>query len=230
MIANRPNEKPIKHIIWDWNGTLFNDAKACVRTLNVILKDRGLPLVNLEQYREIFRFPVKEYYEILGFDFTAEEWDAMAVEFHAIYFDISREMDLRQGITGVLEKLQSARMPMSVLSAAETASLERLLCEHGIRHYFEHVEGLSDIYASSKMEAGRTLIGKLELPPESVLMVGDTTHDHEVASALGCACVLLSGGHQAGHRLKQCGCRVLDLDAEGLNSTNVFLDFLDDLV
>ena len=43
-----------KHVIWDWNGTLYDDALACVNTLNVILGRRGLPFVDLEQYREIF--------------------------------------------------------------------------------------------------------------------------------------------------------------------------------
>jgi phosphoglycolate phosphatase len=198
----------IEHIIWDWNGTLYDDALACVNTLNVILERRGLRLVDLDQYREIFRFPVKRYYEILGFDFEVEDWAAMAKEFHAIYAEESQKMRLRDGIENILDQFLAVGMPMSVLSAAETGSLEKLLREYGVRDYFDRVQGLSDIYAGSKVEAGGKLLEQIPESVDGVLLIGDTTHDYEVAVELGCTCALLCDGHQAQHRLEQCDCAV----------------------
>lgn len=198
----------IKHVIWDWNGTLYNDAAACVETLNVILKRRDLPSVDLAQYMDIFRFPVKEYYEILGFDFSKENWDSMAKEFHDIYFEASKAMRLRDGVVGVLERLSGNGVAMSVLSASEEGVLERLLSSYGIRSFFQNVSGLTDIYASSKLDAGRKLVGSLSLNLSEVILIGDTLHDYEVASDIGCRCILLAGGHQSEERLRQCGCTV----------------------
>ena len=49
------------HIIWDWNGTLVNDAFLCVQIVNQILSERDLSTVDIRFYRENFCFPVNQY-------------------------------------------------------------------------------------------------------------------------------------------------------------------------
>ena len=53
--------------VWDWNGTLLDDVQVCVDTMNAMLEKRGLPLLDTARYREIFTFPVQEYYRAAGF-------------------------------------------------------------------------------------------------------------------------------------------------------------------
>ena len=48
--------------------------------MNKILKKRNLPRIDLKKYREIFDFPVTEYYSKLGFDFSEESFEELAVE------------------------------------------------------------------------------------------------------------------------------------------------------
>ena len=71
----------IKHIIWDWNGTLIDDAWLFVEIMNDELKDRDLPLINVQDYRKYFTFPVKKYYENLGFDFKKESFKKVGYNF-----------------------------------------------------------------------------------------------------------------------------------------------------
>lgn len=198
-----------KHVIWDWNGTLLDDASACVETLNVILKKRGLPGVTLQQYRDVFTFPVRKYYEILGMDFTDEDWDLLAQEFHDIYDTKSPSCPVRREVPEILAKLSELSVDVSILSASEQNTLETILRDRGLREHFLHVAGCGDIYAHSKLEAGRTLVKEIGLPPAEILLVGDTIHDYEVASELGCAVVLVADGHQEKERLETCGCPVL---------------------
>ena len=49
-----------KYIIFDWNGTLIDDAHVFVDVLNVLLKRRRLGVINLHRYRELFCFPIKD--------------------------------------------------------------------------------------------------------------------------------------------------------------------------
>ncbi len=190
-----------KHIIWDWNGTLLDDVQACVDSINCMLAPRNLPTISRQQYRDIFDFPVKSYYARLGFDMQNEDWDEMAKEFHRHYAEFSAKAKLRTDALETLESLHGNNRPMSILSASEITILENMLKEHNIRHYFTHVFGLNNLYATSKLDQGRLLIKKLKLPPEDILLIGDTNHDHEVAEELGIQCVLLTGGHQSEHRL-----------------------------
>lgn len=48
------------HVIWDWNGTIFDDAERCVEIANGMLSRRELPVLSLDQYRETFRFPIRD--------------------------------------------------------------------------------------------------------------------------------------------------------------------------
>ena len=198
-----------RHIIWDWNGTLLDDVQACIRAANRMLAPRNLQPLDPERYRRIFGFPVRGYYTALGFDFAREDWDMLAREFHDHYHIESRSATLREGIGELLVALAAHEIPMSILSASESSILTRMLREQEIEHHFEHVFGLSDLYAGSKSLLGRKLLDRLALPPAEVLLVGDTIHDYEVACELECRCVLLAGGHQATDRLQQCKCPVL---------------------
>ena len=56
-------------VIWDWNGTLLDDLQLCLRLLNELLEESGCPnRYDLEGYREIFGFPVVDYYRRAGLD------------------------------------------------------------------------------------------------------------------------------------------------------------------
>ena len=59
----------IKHIVWDWNGTLLDDLWLSIKAINIVLKRHNLPQVNDKIYLNLFIFPVIEYYKKLGFDF-----------------------------------------------------------------------------------------------------------------------------------------------------------------
>ena len=61
--------KKYNHIIWDWNGTIVDDAFLFVDIMNFFLLERGLPKITIKDYREFFEFPVKNYYLNLGFSF-----------------------------------------------------------------------------------------------------------------------------------------------------------------
>ena len=90
------------HIIWDWNGTLLNDNWLCVDVINTLLKKRGMPLTTLNTYKEIFVFPVIEYYHKLGFEFTDESFEEVQVKRSCDDEDSSRGGAFRRrGVTGM---------------------------------------------------------------------------------------------------------------------------------
>ena len=68
-----------KYIIWDWNGTLFDDVKISVDTMNIMLEKTGYKnRINSELYKNIFTFPVSDYYQKAGFDFSKDRFDDLA--------------------------------------------------------------------------------------------------------------------------------------------------------
>ena len=88
----------MKYIVWDWNGTLLDDVPASVAVMDRLLHRRGLPgLGGIERYREIFTFPVREYYQAAGLDFEKEPFEALAVEYIEEYNQRALDCGLRAG-------------------------------------------------------------------------------------------------------------------------------------
>ncbi len=199
-----------KHIIWDWNGTLWDDAVLCTEINNNMLRRRDLPLITVDDYRDKLVFPISDYYARIGFDCEKEGYEALAHEYIGEYEKLRFDCPLRTGAVSLLKELQDSHIPQAVLSAYEHNALVVALTYYDLMDYFIDVIGLDDIYAEGKVANGLKYIQKLEVNPAEVLFIGDTIHDFEVAQAMGVQCVLVSGGHNSKARLKTCGVVVLD--------------------
>jgi len=202
--------KDIKTIIWDWNGTLLNDADYCVECMNKVLAKRNIQQINLDQYRTHFTFPVKDYYEAIGFDFEKEDFEIPAMEFINEYYEHLSKASLHTCVFDTLDFFKKRGFTQLVLSAMEHENLIASLTEKGIINYFEDIKGIDDHYAHSKLEMGKNLMQKLNIDPTTTIMIGDTTHDLEVATGLGIECILVSTGHQSKERLLKETSKVID--------------------
>lgn len=196
-------------VIWDWNGTLLDDVEACIAAANVLLARRDLEPMTRARYYRLFTFPVIRYYEAMGFDFTRESFDDVAVEYHAAYGTLVGEANLHADARSSLARLSDLGIQQAVLSALEEERLRNELQTRQIHHYFTHVFGLADLHAWSKAARGLELLEATSCDREQCWMVGDTAHDAEVARAMGIRCVLVSCGHQSEARLKETGVAVV---------------------
>jgi phosphoglycolate phosphatase len=197
-----------RHVIWDWNGTLIDDAETCVEVLNELLHRRGKTPVTYEQYREIFDFPIKDYYVRLGFDFNAESFDDVAHEYIGSYREKQFKCSLHEGAVDALESCRDLGLTQSILSAYHQDLLEEVTQRFHIQDFFIKLVGRDDLYAHSKIDNGIELLAELGFSGEQVLLIGDTIHDYEVAQAMSTDCVLIANGHQRQGRLKKCGARI----------------------
>ena len=207
-------------IIWDWNGTILDDALVCKTIANIMLSERGIPtLPDMDAYRAVFGFPIKSYYEKMGYRFGPEDepYEHVADEFVIWYDKLYRDAVLRPGIVPFLDRLKGAGFRQVLLSATRYDQLiEQVAAFGSVGDRFERKLGLTDHYAFSKAALARDFIESQGIPRERTLFIGDTDHDFEVSSAIDCPCVLLEGGHQSRERLKAMGVPVLpDLIALG---------------
>ena len=193
------------HIIWDFNGTIYDDVDACINSANRLLGAYELPLVtSVEQYRSLFGFPIQEYYARMGFDFEKTPFAVLAPEWMDYYFEYSVDSTIYPDIPEVLDALHKKGMQQWILSASELNMLRGQLEKLGILSRFDGILGLDNIHAKSKKEIG--VVWKKNNPDIRALMIGDTDHDAEVAAAMGVDCVLVAAGHQNRSKLETCNC------------------------
>lgn len=192
-----------RHIIWDWNGTLLDDLDLCIEVTNGLLARRGLTPIDRARYHALFDFPVRTYYARLGFDEAQDPFEQLSVAYITAYDARRWECQLHPGVEALLRAVTAAGLTQSVLSAYRQDTLREIVRHFGLEPYFVRITGLGDIYAHSKIEAGRAWVEELALPRDTILLVGDTLHDLEVARALGVDCVLVANGHHPDARLRE---------------------------
>ncbi len=205
-----------KHIIFDWNGTLVDDAWVFVDVLNQLLVPRGLNKITLKEYRGKFCFPIKSFYKQLGVDVSDESFDQLEKEFVNEYDKRMFRPELFDGVLVVLEKLINRGIGLSILSASNEVVLLKLVEHYALTKYFDFVVGVNNYGASGKIERGRRLVKILNLDEQKIVLVGDTDYDYEVSSSLQLDCILKINGHQSLDRLKM--------------KTNVIINSIEDLI
>jgi len=211
----------IKHVFWDWNGTLVNDAWLFVEIMNVELKKRNLKLIDESEYRRSFRFPVKKYYENLGFNFHLEDFEKVGDDFIKKFSERCLEPSLYSDSLEMIEYFFKNGISQSILSAQENNLLNETVKHYNINHYFKSVAGINDIYARSKIKLAITERSKIEHNDNEILIVGDTSHDFEVSKHLNVNCILFSRGHYSRERLILNKCKVVENLSEIKSIINV---------
>lgn len=183
--------------------------QAGIDGVNKMLADRGLPVIpDMEAYREIFDFPIKEYYGKLGFDFEKEPYEVLAPIWVELYLKNCCDAGIVDGVDTVVKAVADTEMKQVILSACEKNMLCDQLSELGIIEYFDEIIGLDDIHAAGKLHLAQAWREKN--PDAKILFVGDTMHDAETARVLGADCLLFTGGHQSKARLLTTGCETID--------------------
>jgi len=216
----------IKQVIWDFNGTILDDIALCLDIINSMLARRNLNQLTLADYRDVFDFPVRTYYQSVGFDFDQEPFPVLAHEYMKGYQATCLTCGLREGIPQVLAELRQAGFRQVLLSATKQSILLDQVRTLGIDNYFDPILGLDDILGNSKRDmAVKWFAGQSFLPAETIL-IGDTTHDDEVARQIGCRSILLTGGHNSRSRLAACGAVVLDHPEEVVPLLRNCFDFV----
>ena len=193
----------IRHVVWDWNGTLFDDIGVVIEAVNAGIEWLGAPVVTLDDYRTHYTRPVQRFYEtVLGRSITAEEWREIDDRFHRGYAELLGDGRLRSGAREALARVRSAGMDQSLLSMYPHDDLLPLVRHHRIDRYFRRIDGLTDGSGGRKAAYLEAHIAALtgDVDPASVLIIGDTPDDADAAAHLGARAVLVDGGsHHLDH-------------------------------
>lgn len=193
------NYKDFSFFVFDWNGTLLDDVHFCYELLNKRLLEQGHKPVTFDRYRNIFTFPIVEYYRRAGFVFEPEgkdNFEVLAKKFRVDYQAGFSKLPLYPDVIPFLEEAKKHK-PLYLLSATRQDLLLIEAKEKGIDKYFENLIGIKDIYGASKEAEGKAFFEEHHLDASKALFIGDSLHDEEVANSFKARCVLIAKGHQS---------------------------------
>ena len=195
----------MKHIIWDFNGTLLNDTQLSLDVDNNVFEKLGIPCITIDDYRNNMTMPVRDFYPAVGVDYSVHNYETIA----RLWLDEFNQKAVGVGlVSGALDAIRffhGQGRSQSVLSASYEPSLRKQCEALGLTPYMTDISGLEDESASKKTEIGRRQLRELGLEGRDVVLIGDMLTDAHLAEDLGADCILVSWGHNDLKRLLSSG-------------------------
>jgi phosphoglycolate phosphatase-like HAD superfamily hydrolase len=201
----------VRHVVWDWNGTLIDDHVAVVAAINDALASLRLPPIDSHIFRTHFTRPVQRFYEqVAGRPIAPGEWQTLDEAYHESYSAWAERLELTPDALATLAAAQAAGLTQSLLSMWRHRDLVPLVERLGIGHFFLRVDGLRVPGGGGKTEHLQAHLAALEVEASAALLVGDTLDDLEAARTVGARCVLYDGGSHHRSALEATGVPVVD--------------------
>ena len=197
-----------KLAVFDWNGTLIDDAEACLIATNAVLAQAGVPSISLERYLNTLDFPIIHLYSRNGI--TVDDYLANFQEYGLVWTDTyeeaSKTSPLRRGTTDLLSWLQDQGVILMILSNYTQYELEAQISERHVFQYFKHISGNVDFNKqdhtrTTKSGRLKAIMDEFGYRPEEAFIVGDSMEEPEVAKELGLTCFSVTWGSVSAERL-----------------------------
>ncbi len=200
----------MKHIIFDWSGTVVDDLPPVIEATNAVLHYAGRAPMDRETFRRQFRLPYTEFYAEQTPHLPLAE---LEVEFRRAFAISTAPVTILPTSLGFLEQAQAEQRRMFVLSSAPRDAVEQQARALGIHHFFEAFHaGIVD-----KKDYIHGMLAQHDLTASELLYVGDMVHDVETARHAGIFSVAVLSGYDFREVLERCEPNLLldDLGALG---------------
>lgn len=204
----------MRHVIWDWNGTLFDDLHIVVESVNASLAELGAPPIDADGYRDHYTRPVNLFYErLLERQLTADEWKQIDATFHDTYRLALPRAGLALDALDALATVVERGWRQSILSMWWHEELVPFVEGRGLSGFMDRVDGNHHDAGETKqihLERHLEQLGIAELGAEAFLVVGDALDDARAAIGAGVPCVLYDSGSHHRSELEAAGVPVVE--------------------
>ncbi|HEV2635478.1 MAG TPA: HAD hydrolase-like protein [Actinocrinis sp.] len=208
----------VRHIVWDWNGTLFDDQELVVLATNASVRALGVDrMVTNEEYQRGYRRPMQDFYaDMVGFVPTEEQWLMVNKAFATAYDDGRHTAGLNAEALAAMDSW--APRSQSLLSMYGHAELVELtgIGGFGLHTRLVRIDGrppehdFGPKYKYLARHFAQLQTEDPDLLPGEIALIGDCVDDAHAALQLGAAAVLYSGGSSSRENLSQAGVPVAE--------------------
>jgi phosphoglycolate phosphatase len=183
-------------LVFDLDGTLIDSRRDITTAINLMREGYGLPPLTLEQVVRMVGEGARVLIErAVGGELPADRIDEALARYLAHYDAVC--LDATRPYPGVEEMLAdlAASFPLALLSNKGEALSRKVLAGLGLAGHFRDILGGDSLPTRKPDPAGLLLLaGRLGVPVQDLMLVGDTRIDAETAQAAGCAFALVEWG------------------------------------
>lgn len=189
--------KRFELIVFDWDGTLMDSAGAIVACIQAAAVDMGFPAPSEERARHVIGLGLHEALRYALPELEEGEHAAMADRYRHHYLSQDHELKLFKGAADMVRDLVAEGYLLAVATGKSRKGLDRALEVSGLGDCFHATRCADECHSKPHPQMLEELMDELAVPPRLTLMIGDTTHDLEMAGNAGVAALAVAyGAHE----------------------------------
>jgi phosphoglycolate phosphatase len=181
-------------IVFDWDGTLMDSAAMIARCIQDSCRDLGLPVPAERDARFIIGLGLQDAMRHLLPELPTADYPRLAERYRHHFLGREDEAPLFKGVPAMLEQLSGDGYLLAVATGKSRRGLARALDQTGTAHWFQASRCADETFSKPHPAMLLELMDHFGMRVDRTLMVGDTTHDLQMAQNAGCAAVAVAGG------------------------------------
>lgn len=177
--------KRYKAVIFDWDGTVMDSTACIVGAIQAACVDLGVPVPSVEEASWVIGLSLDSALQRCAPGLPTERIPFFIERYRHHFFLYDRQLALFDGILPLLDDLKSREIRLGVATGKTRLGLDRVLQANQLEDRFDCTRCADESRGKPHPAMLFDIMKRLDLDPQHVLMVGDTTHDVQMATSAG---------------------------------------------
>lgn len=187
-------------IVFDWDGTVMDSTAVIAGSIQAACRDLELPVPSDEAARHVIGMGLVEALRYAVPEAPEEMYEPLANSYRRHFLAQDASIPLFEGARETIAELHGAGHMLAVATGKSRNGLDRALRNSDMEHYFHASRTADETFSKPHPAMLHELMDEFGLHPERVLMIGDTTHDLQMAANAGVdALGMKHGAHPEEH-------------------------------
>ena len=185
-------------IAFDWDGTLFDSTGIITRCIQMAVRDVGGTVPGDKEAAYVIGMGLMQALAHAAPDVPADKYPELGARYRHHYVARQNDISLFDGVLPMLAHLKSRHHWLAVATGKSRRGLDDALRAVELKGLFDGSRTADETAGKPNPRMLQELMAEFGVAPERTLMIGDTTHDLQMALNAGCASVGVSyGAHEA---------------------------------
>ena len=184
-------------IVFDWDGTLFDSTALIVRCIQQACRDIGAAVPNDGDAAYVIGLGLQDALRHAVPDLAAERYPALGLRYRHHYVASQHELSMFAGTLDMLQALKARHHWLAVATGKGRRGLDEALAHAQLKGLFDGTRTADETASKPDPRMLNELMREFGADPQRTLMIGDTTHDLQLARNAGTPCLAVSyGAHE----------------------------------
>lgn len=188
------NGNVIELITFDFDGTLMDSTTAIAESIQSAAVDLGVPVPSTERASHVIGLGLHDALRHAIPDLPQQRYQELGERYRHHYLARDHKLRLFAGVEAMIDELVAEGYLLTVATGKSRIGLDRALGETGLGSRFKSSRCADECHSKPHPQMLQELMEEFGVTPDATLMIGDSTHDLQMAKNAGVHAVAVTYG------------------------------------